>query len=360
MWYVTDISAARGSAFEIRSELDGGIHEYVWVGSYSLNNTQTGTVYEIDSIDGEKTGREIEDTPAYGLAMGPGGLLWSTGLGLCPRSTDTTTLDQTAYQGCGGAYGIAVDSEGRPWIGASTCRLDLDSETWERPLDANGNPFNVSGGGITVDAFGNAYTGEWGGGGGGSAYKIDGETMEVTPLPGMGGHGWAVDFDGFIWSVDFQDSAHVMDPETLEAENVRPPFIQPYTYSDMTGFQLQNTVTPAGVYERVFETCSADEPLHLSSLEWDADVPAGSAVTFRLKHASTLEALEEMAWIDVGSTTNAESPIDLDEVLTAAGIDTDHLGHFVMIEATLQSIDRLNRPTLNSFAISYSCSIGIG
>jgi hypothetical protein len=100
----------------------------------------------------------------------------------------------------------------------------------------------VSGGGITVDAFGNAYTGEFGWGG---AYKIDGETMETTALPGMGGHGWAVDFDGYIWSVDMTNAAHVMDPETLEVEDVTPPFQSPYTYSDMTGFQLQNTVTPA-------------------------------------------------------------------------------------------------------------------
>ena len=90
-WYVTDISAARGSAFEIRADVDGaqgGIHEYVWIASYSLGSTQTGTIYEVDSETGEKTGREIADTPGYGLAMGPGGLLWSTGLGLCPRSTD--------------------------------------------------------------------------------------------------------------------------------------------------------------------------------------------------------------------------------------------------------------------------------
>ncbi len=356
MWYVDDISAARGSAFEIRAELDGGIREYVWVGSYPLFGLNQGTVYEIDSIEGEQTGRTLEQTAAYGLAMGPGGILWSVGLGGCPVATDTTTLEQTQYQGCGGAYGLAVDADGRVWIGSSVSRMDPETEEWETPVDADGNAYPVYGGGITVDAFGNAYTGEYGWGGGGSAYKIDAETMEVTLLPGMGGHGWAVDFDGFIWSVDMQDAAHVMDPETLEVEDVRPPFTSPYTYSDMTGFQLQNTVTPAGVYERMFETCETDASVHLSSLEFEADVPAGSAISFRLKHADTIEELDAMAWIDVGAVPPSASPIDLDAALTDAGVDTEHLGHLVMIEATLQSVDRMNRPILYSIALSWSCS----
>jgi hypothetical protein len=355
VWYVDDIPSARGSAFEIRAELDGGIREYVWVGSYPLWGN-AGTVYEIDSLEGEKTGRELPNTAAYGLAMGPGGILWSVGLGLSPVATDTTTLEQTAYAG-GSAYGIAVDADGRVWIGSTVSRLDPETETWETPVDENGNAYPVSGGGITVDAHGNAYTGEYAWGGGGSAYKIDAETMEVTLLPGMGGHGWAVDFDGFIWSVDMQDAAHVMDPETLEVEDVRPPFTSPYTYSDMTGFQLQNTVTPAGIYERMFETCeSTEESLHLSSLSWEADVPAGSAVSFRIKHGNTVEELDAMAWIDVGATPPDNSPIDLDLALQDAGVDTADLGHLVLVEVTLQSVDRLNRPVLYSFALSWSCS----
>jgi hypothetical protein len=347
VWYVGDIPAARGSAFEIRAELDAGIREYVWVGSYPF---QDSTIFEIDSVDGEKTGNEIPRTGAYGLAMGPGGLLWSVGLGGCPVSTDTTTLDQVRYA-CppngGGAYGLAVDSEGRVWIGSSTARLTPEDESWELPIGGG-----RGGGGITVDAFGNAYTGEQGGG-----FKIDGETMEVTDLPGTGGHGWAVDFDGYIWSVDMQDSAHVMDPDTFEVEHVRPPFIQPYTYSDMTGFQLQNTVTPAGVYERIFETCpNSEDKLSIAAVEYDAVVPAGSAVGFRLKHATTLEGLADVGWTDIGTAPNDTSPLDVEAKLIEAGVDIETLGHYVMIEATLQSIDRLNRPILNSFLLRYSCS----
>jgi lysozyme family protein len=124
----------------------------------------------------------------------------------------------------------------------------------------------------------------------------------------------------------------------------------------MTGFQLQNTVTPAGEYERLFEVCQENEAVHLSQLAWEADVPAGSAISFRLKHATSLEELDNVGWYDVGAVPPDESPVDLDAVLTDAGVDTEHLGHFVMIEATLQSIDRLNRPILYSLLIRYSCS----
>jgi hypothetical protein len=288
--------------------------------------------------------------------MGPGGLLWSVGLRDCPTSTDTTTLEQTTYAGCRGAYGIAVDADGRCWLGEALQRLDPVTETWESPVDEDGNPISFSSGGITVDSHGNAYTGEYNNWGGGtSAYRIDGETLVATPLPGMGGHGWAVDFDGFVWSVDMMDAAHVIDPDTLEVEDVRPPFISPYTYSDMTGFQLQNTVTPAGIYERLFETCGENLQVHLAQLEWEAAVPEGTAVSFRLKHADSLQDLAGAPWIDVARIPSDVPPVDLDAVLTEAGVDTNEVGRFVMVEATLQSIDRLNRPTLSSFALRYSC-----
>jgi hypothetical protein len=118
VWYVDDIPQARGSAFEVRAELDGGIHEYVWVGSYPFSDS---TIFEIDSIDGEKTGNEIPSTGAYGLAMGPGGLLWSVGLGGCPVSTDTTTPSRFA------TFATAVPTASLPTpprlIGSSTARL---------------------------------------------------------------------------------------------------------------------------------------------------------------------------------------------------------------------------------------------
>ena len=337
VWNVDGIRAARGSAFEVRAELDGGLREVVWVGSYPFAN---GTVYEIDSVLGEKTGRELPETGAYGLAMGPGGILWSVALSGCPVATDTTTLEQTSYP-CppegGGAYGLAVDSEGRVWIGNATARLVPATGTWELPAA------QVYGSGITVDDRGNAYTGEGQGG-----FRIDGETMEVTPLPGMNGHGWAVDFDGDVWAVDLQaNSAHVMDPDTLEVTDVTPPFAYPYTYSDMTGVMLMNTIAPAGIYEHVLELGRCDEGSFLDALAYDADLPAGGSLTLRLRSADTADLLVGEEWIAIGSAPADPSPIELDPRIAVGGV--------VAIEVTFATTEPAAKPTLARFALRTIC-----
>ncbi|MBI2898157.1 MAG: hypothetical protein HYY06_31685 [Deltaproteobacteria bacterium] len=342
VWNVDGIPAARGSAFEERAELDAGIREYVWVCSYPFT---PGTCYEIDPVEGEKTGREVGNVGGYGAAMAPDGILWVVGLGGCPTSVDTTTLERTDWT-CPageGAYGIAVDSEGRVWIGSTVARLDPFTETWESP------PANVTGGGITVDAEGNAWVGEWG-----SAWKVDGETMEATQIPNAGGHGWAVDYDGFIWSIDMgQNEAHVVDPDTFEVEDVTPPFNYPYTYSDMTGFGLQNTITPEGVVTQVFEGCPADQETHWADLGWLADVPAGTQIAFRVQTASTLEELGGEGFIDVATDPPDESPVSVGDALDAAGVPH---GRFLLLETRLRSVDRMNRPTFYSEYVDHSCS----
>ncbi|MBI2892844.1 MAG: hypothetical protein HYY06_04780 [Deltaproteobacteria bacterium] len=343
VWHLEGIPAARGSATELRAELDGGIHEYVWVASYQLWGAG-GTVYEIDSEEGEFTGREIENVGGYGAAMGPNGQLWLVGLSECPTRIDTTTLDRQDYA-CAPeyAYGLTVDGEGRVWIGGSVARLDPETEEWESP------GAEVSGGGIAVDADGNAYVGE----GWGSAWKIDAETMETTSIPGAGGHGWAVDFDGNIWSIEMGDTGHVTDPETLETEDVRPPFVSSYTYSDMTGFQMVNATNPTGIYPHVFQACDGTG-VHWRGLGFTADVEAGSELSFRVKTAASVEALATAEWVAVGIVPPDESPLAIDEALDRAGVDP---AEYLLVEATLRSINRQNRPTLSAIEVTRSCDM---
>ncbi len=335
-WKVDGIPAARGSAFEIRPGLDGGVTEVVWVASYPFAN---GPVFEIDSFEGEMTGRQVDDVGGYGAALGPGGLLWVIGLGGCPTSIDTTTLERTDY-GCppgGGGYGITVDARGRVWIGSNVARLDPETEEWEMPLE------DVWGGGIAVDLEGNAWVGEYG-----AAYKIDGETMEATAIPGAGGHGWAVDFDGLVWSIDLVDSAHVVDPETLEVEDVTPPFVGPYTYSDMTGFQLQSVTPAAGTYRETFEGCPAGTPTTWANFEWIGEAPAGTHIGFRIRTGDSIEALEGATWIRLGDA----SPQSIGDALDQAAVAP---GRYLEIEISMTKDEGLGRPRLESFTVQHSC-----
>jgi DNA-binding beta-propeller fold protein YncE len=343
VWHLDGIPGARGSAVEIRAELDAGVHEYVWVGSLDQ-----GIIYELDSEQGEFTGREIDQVSPYGAALGPGGMLWTftASWGGLARF-DTTTLDRTefAFPAGEGPYGITVDGEGRVWIGGSVARFDPESEEWESPAA------NVSGGGIAVDGNGDAWTGEMG-----SAWHVDGETLEATAIPGSGGHGWAVDFDGFAWAIEWNGGATVVDPETLEVDERVTGFVGPYTYSDMTGFQLVNATNPVGTFPHIFQACEGSDSVHWSHLTCDADVPAGTTVSFRGRIADSAEALQAAQWVDLASLPTEECPIDLDAVFTRAGLPIDAVSrHFFQVEATLASANRESRPVLMSMGVDFSC-----
>jgi len=338
-WTTQVGSGARGSAFEVRMGLDAAIEEFVWIGDYAHMD-----IHEIESESGDLTGRTIPGVNPYGVALGPGGKLWTFGsFGNTLSVTDTEDLDTEEIPIAAGEYwyGITVDGEGRVWIGGSVARYDPEDETWESP------EAGVSGAGIAADADGNAWVGTW---------KVDGETMEGTRLGGLGGYGWAIDFDGFAWGVPMNDSAYVYDPDDLDMETVTPPLQSPYTYSDMTGFQLVNATHPSGTYVHVFEACVGAE-VRWSELSWEGVVPAGTSLGFRVKTAGDLGGLAAASYVDLGTSPPAESPLSLADALD--GIGVTH-GNVLQVEVTLRSIDRDGAPVLDSMSVSRSCEVPIG
>jgi hypothetical protein len=349
VWHLDGMPGARGSAVEIRAELDAGVHEYVWVGAYN-----TGIIYEIDSDTGEFTGREIDQVSPYGAALGPGGHLWTFNASWQALARfDTTTLERTEFAFMAGEYpyGITVDGEGRVWIGGSVARFDPETEEWESP------PVQVNGGGIAVDGNGDAFVGEFG-----SAWHVYGDTMEAEAIPGAGGHGWAIDFDGYAWSIVWGwdmgggGNAIVVDPETNTVDATVDGFVSPYTYSDMTGFQLVNATNPVGTFPHIFQACDGATSVHWSHLTCDATVPAGTSISFRARFGDTVEGLQAAQWFDVGSLPSEECPMDVDAAVAAAGIPAEvAMLHFMQVEATLASADRASRPVLMSMGTDYSC-----
>ena len=348
VWHLEGMPGARGSAVEIRGVLDGGVHEYVWVGAYF-----EGIIYEIDAEAGVFTGRQIAGVSPYGAALGPGGYLWTfAATWRALARIDTTTLERTDFDfpNTEWPYGITVDADGRVWIGGSVARFDPESGQWETP------PQQVSGGGIAVDGNGDAFVGEFG-----SAWHVDGETMQATAIPGAGGHGWAVDFDGFAWSIAWGwamgggGNATVVDPATDAVVATVGGFVGPYTYSDMTGFQLVNATNPLGRFPHVFEACDG-ELARWAQITCDVDTPAGSAVSFRVRRGDSAESLTAASWIEVGSVPPAACPLDLTPVFAGAGLtEQDARSALLEVEATLTSADRQSRPVLRSMGVSHSC-----
>jgi len=172
-----------------------------------------------------------------------------------------------------GLYGGAVDAEGNLWASMLAqgflVRVDIDDlsyETW---------PMVTSGYGMTVAPSGHVFvcssevgrfdpvTETWdtavvGGSGGCNAdtegrlwlasnpmVAIDVETLAVVgtyPLPEYV-HGVGIDFQGRVWGVSMTQNAYRLDPVTGDFDTVTG-FVDPYTYSDMTGLALANVLGP--------------------------------------------------------------------------------------------------------------------
>jgi hypothetical protein len=180
----------------------------------------------------------------YGGAVDPDNNLWLStfGAGRLVR-VDYQTLDYTVFNGS--SYGITVDTMGRPWIGDSPQRFNENTNSYDPP--PMGSLPGAGGSGIAEDHQGRMWAATSGGIG-----WVDRDTLEVGDtvlLPAQGLYrGISVDIDGFIWAIPLGGTeAFKIDPDTYAFESVGG-LNGPYTYSDMTGGQLNNVncYEPAG------------------------------------------------------------------------------------------------------------------
>jgi hypothetical protein len=176
--------------------------------------------------------------------------------------------------------------------------------------------------------------------------------------------GIAIDLDGKVWAINQNTAdATVIEPgpginDNVVQSGIVPQIVAPYTYSDMTGAQLRFVTDERGFYRRVFEGC--EKPRYLQTnwqeLRWDADVPEGTAITFRVRGAMTREALDTAQWQDVASVPPDTSPFDLLTALEAVGLDTMQ---WLEIEAGLKAVrdvdNNVKSPRLLAIDVTMQC-----
>lgn len=140
-------------------------------------------------------------------------------------------------------YGITVDHNGRVWLssmlGSSATRFDPDTEVF----DIVPGSF-LSQAGLMEHPSGQMWIGTNTG-----AIEVDVETLALgnvfVPEGGGDVKGISVDSDGFVWAVN--NIAHKFDPASGAVMGTYNGLTSPYTYSDMTGWALQNAAcTPEG------------------------------------------------------------------------------------------------------------------
>ncbi|MCA9690993.1 MAG: hypothetical protein KC636_15410, partial [Myxococcales bacterium] len=206
---------------------------------YRLNG-ETGAVEDqvaIDTFPGAQFG-------AYGGAVDSQGNLWFVPQGL-PFTPDNKKMAFVDAQNLSyqiytipqnvASYGITVDADDSVWVsstgGTGVARFNPITVTWEYPDSAT-----LSLGGLAQAQDGLVWTSTSGG-----AMAVDPLTLAVVKtlqIPQGGTKGVGVDRDGFVWLVN-ESAAYKCDPELGTCDGYSG-LSGPYTYSDMTGYQLKN------------------------------------------------------------------------------------------------------------------------
>jgi streptogramin lyase len=174
----------------------------------------------------------------YGGAVDADGNFWGSMLsGQTLFRVNISDLSVSTWPAPSG-YGMTVDPQGRPWTCQSQlARFNPVAETWDSVSVGS------SGGGCMVDA--NDVL--WVAGSSNRLLGVDIDTMALVqeiPIPGYA-KGISIDFEGNVWAVSQGAEAWRVNPQTLQIDTFTG-LTNPYTYSDMTGFALSQSGSPAG------------------------------------------------------------------------------------------------------------------
>jgi sugar lactone lactonase YvrE len=235
---------ARATAWDGTEDEESGRGGYIWIGALT-----TGGVFQLDGETGEIVAQTNVNNMPYGGAMDGRGNFWIVGgnctIGLCSlRRVNTETLEVTPFNvPCG--YGIAVDALDRIWTSGRTltgsCVNRLDQDTGENTTyNAPGFATNFFRG-CAVDNNGSVWVADTGG----DVLQVSEDTVELINRFHAGPSevvGVAVDYQDQIWAVsNGGNQALRINPETYEVSSFMVGR-GPYTYSDMTGYQLRTVI----------------------------------------------------------------------------------------------------------------------
>ncbi|MEO7097239.1 MAG: hypothetical protein ABI175_28520 [Polyangiales bacterium] len=334
----------RAGAFDAEKGLDGELSTSVWIGEWG-----TSKMIQLDSKTGKLlTTVDVAPIKPYGAAIDANHHIWVWGGGVGFIDAATKKFTQIADPPC--AYGIAVDPKGRVFTSGGGCvarytpdAADVTKGKWDSVS------IGASNRGLAVDAKGSVWVADTNFG----VHQLLTDTLTVVkdiPLAGGGGSfvGMAIDFDGKIWAIDQNAGTGTKIEPGSYALNTVKVGNGPYTYSDMTGFQLRNAADPFGKYRHVFEGCG--DMTKWSTLSWTAETPTGTTIQVRVRTSATKAGLKTAAWVVVAKVPGDKSPVDIGTKLGAAA-----KAQYLEVEFELNSDSPTSTPILSSISVTSAC-----
>jgi hypothetical protein len=253
-------------------------------------------------------------------------------------------------------YGIAADAQGRIYTAGAKCvsRFDPMTQTWQTlDLGAQGATFPR---GLAVDSMNQVWVADTGTG----MYHVDASGPQLvykgkTPNLSSNNVGAAIDFDNNPWVISYANSkAYKVDRATYKVQEVNVGR-NPYTYSDMTGYQLRNAGAPSGIWRHTFQGCSGTGTQWFN-IDWKMESPPGTLVTVRIRTAKDKASLASATWTQVAQVKDgASTPPGVPPArIAASGIDAS----FLQVEFIMKSGKADITPILSSVTAGYSCFLG--
>jgi hypothetical protein len=235
---------ARATAWDGTEDPDTGEGGFVWIGALT-----TGDVFKLDGETGEIVAQTRVNNMPYGGAIDGLGSFWIVGgmctVGNCRLARVNTSSLAVDYFTVTCGYGISVDSRGRIWTSGRTmtgsCVNRLDPTTGEQATYRAGG-FATFYRGIAVDNVGSVWVADTAG----NVIQVreDDVTLVnvVSAIAPADVIGVAIDYQHNVWAVSQGGNMAVkINPTTYEFEQFTIGR-GPYTYSDMTGYQLRTVI----------------------------------------------------------------------------------------------------------------------
>ena len=218
--------------------------------------------------------------------------------------------------GCFQVYGLTVDGQGRAIMGSYSCyglfRFTPDTETWEWISTGAVGAAR----GVVVDQEGYIYAAISHNGGSDRRHivRVESDFSAYTSLDMGGGiaHpvGTAIDHNGWLWTAGRNsdtcarvDIANWGNNPTVETFPTLGD--DPYSYSDMTGFQHLMFTNPEGKWTGTFD--GGADTVFWKLIEWEGIEEEGvTDIMVRARSAATEEALAQAGWTAYFTTSPAQ------------------------------------------------------